>query len=169
MKKNQKLFLGFVVLVMAAIFTIIGCTLENDDNSKNGNNSNETTVDSRLWALSGRWWSNYDRTPPTFDFTKNTVSITRNFITDAPISIYTKNGGVYASDNNRLLFTYIQATPDYFVEKAKERYGDNYLDLLDDDTIEMWYIKRAEIGAAMHFTFPTSSYYHFDYFLSDPW
>jgi hypothetical protein len=165
MKKKQKLFLGFAVLVMSAIFTIIGCTLEKDDNDKNGNNSNETTVDSRLWAESGHWIINdvYNEPPTRLLFTKNTMTVVRNYIEDnAPIPIYTKDNKVYRSDNDKLILTYITLSSDDDVWEnwaMREQWANK------DYTMTEW----AQMGNVLRFKFPLDAYNSYIYRLLQSW
>lgn len=147
MKKKQKRFLGFVVLVITAIFTITGCDTGNNDK---GNNENKG-VDSRLWTAGGEWGVSYSyKTAPWYTFTKNTITINPgNYVTGTPVSVYTQNGGVYLLETNTLLLTYRQYNEDDFAQELQQAIASG-----NQQTIFAVHDKseRAKTGFFMSFT-----------------
>jgi hypothetical protein len=146
MKKKQKLFLGFAVLVIVAIFTITGCDTGND-------NKESKEVDSCLWAAGGDWGVSHTytyKTVPWFTFTKTTMTINPgNYVPGTPVSVYTQNGGVYLLETDALILTYRQYNEDDFTEQLQQAIASGNHQVIYDVHDKM---EKAKAGFFMRFT-----------------
>jgi hypothetical protein len=144
MDKKQKALFSFVIVIMTML--TIGCSIDTDETI---NHNDQITVDSRLYAESGHWtsnWREYD-VPGRLIFTKNSLIVVRSNIEDNPIFIYTKNNKVYRSDNDKLILSYaILSSDDYLWEQweIREEWANS------DYTMPEW----AQMGNILRFTFP---------------